>query len=116
MGKIFHKVNKIKESKLRWFQIRINNRIVATRVMLADMGNSNDTACTFCNESLVSVHHVFWECPHTGRFGGSFSTSLRACKHTVNTSLSIPLVLFGYDKNVKTSTVLIVAKLIIFTS
>ena len=53
--KVFENVSHNIEIKLRWFQIRINTRIICTNITLFAMKLKNNDLCTFCNEER---HHV----------------------------------------------------------
>ena len=59
----FKKINnkKIREIKLKWFQIRLVLRILATSVLLEYMGVENDVTCSFCGKEQNAIEHVFWE-------------------------------------------------------
>lgn len=52
------------ESKLTWFQFRINNRILATNSFLARIHIRNNNLCTFCELEEESLSHLFIECRH----------------------------------------------------
>ena len=47
---VFIKVKKIKDVKLKWFQMRIIHRIIATNIVLNKMGVTANTQCGFCND------------------------------------------------------------------
>ena len=54
----FKKIHKIREINLKWFQIRLVHRILATNVVLIHMGVENDITCSFCkknNEMLLTI-------------------------------------------------------------
>ena len=40
---------KIQEMKLKWFQIRLLRRILATDIVLIEMGIIQSVLCDFCN-------------------------------------------------------------------
>ena len=44
----FKKKQQMQEIKLKWFQIRLVHRIIATNVVLMHMGIENDITCSFC--------------------------------------------------------------------
>ncbi len=52
----FHKsFKKNKDVKLKWFQMRIIHRIIATYIVLNKMGVTANTQCGFCNEEKDST-------------------------------------------------------------
>ena len=64
---VFLKIHKIRDVKLRWLQMRILHRIIATNITLKEMGVV-DTRCIFCNNERGSIEHIFWKCDCIRRF------------------------------------------------
>ena len=56
---VFFKIHKIGEVKLRWLQMRIVHRILATNVMLEKMKVATSIKCTFCCNEKDSIRHIF---------------------------------------------------------
>ena len=56
----FSKVKKIPDVTLKWFQVRILHRIIATNVILQEMGISADNKCCFCVREKDSIQHIFF--------------------------------------------------------
>ena len=54
---LFTKTKKIPEIKLRWFQIRLLHRILATNIVLKEMGITQSVLCDFCNLERDSLQH-----------------------------------------------------------
>lgn len=46
----YKKIKKIRDIKLKWFQIRLVNRMLATNIALCYMGVERESTCTFCNK------------------------------------------------------------------
>ena len=46
----FLKIHKIDDIKLKWLQMRIVHRLIATNVVMKKMGIINCEQCTFCDE------------------------------------------------------------------
>ena len=46
----FKKMQQIQEIKLKWFQIRLVHRIIATNIVLMHTGIENDITCSFCRQ------------------------------------------------------------------
>ena len=59
---VFIKVQKIKDVKLKWLQMHIIHRIIATNIVLNKMGVTANTQCGFCDDEKDSIEHMFWEC------------------------------------------------------
>ena len=53
----FTKTKKIPEIKLKWFQIRLLHKILATNIVLKEMGITQSILCDFCNLKRDSVQH-----------------------------------------------------------
>ena len=56
----FKKTKKIQEVKLKWFQIRLLHRILATNIVLKEIGIAQDVLCNFCNIERDSIQHCTW--------------------------------------------------------
>lgn len=104
--KVFKITKKISEVRLKWFQMKINYRIMVNNVMLKEMGVLSSDKCSFCNQSRDSVYHYLWDCNHTRSFWKNFETHLKnVCRHCDRLNLSDSLILFGCDTNVRTDSV-----------
>ena len=57
--------NKDKDSKLLWFQYRINHRILTTNTFLKKINISDDPLCSFCHDENETLEHLFWHCSNT---------------------------------------------------
>ena len=52
---------------LRWFQYRINHRILGTNSFLYKIRVIDSNICTFCNEQPETILHLFWSCPKSSQ-------------------------------------------------
>ena len=103
---VFIKVQKIKDVKLKWLQMRIIHRIIATNIVLNKMGVTANTQCGFCNDKKDSIEHMFWKCACTRRFWTSLETILKEkCETALNVKFTQNLVFFGTEIDIKTDTV-----------
>ena len=59
---------KIQEMKLKWFQIRLLHRILATNIVLKEMNITQSVLCDFCNLERDSLQHCMWGCEHMKSF------------------------------------------------
>ena len=103
--KVFHKMSKIKEVKLKWLQMRIIHRILATNVILAKMKITENDKCSFCQKERDSIQHIFWQCEHTKRFWVQFEVLLKTCDVACNVKLTENIILFGVSDLFKTDIV-----------
>ena len=58
---VFIIVKRIKDVKLKWLQMHIIHRIIATNIVLNKMGVTANTQCGFCNDEKDSIQHMFWK-------------------------------------------------------
>ena len=62
------KIHNTRDEKLKWLQMRILRRLIATNIVLKEMKVVNDTKCKFCTNERDSIQHVFWKCDYIIRF------------------------------------------------
>ena len=94
----FLKIHKINDVKLRWFQTRIVHRIIATNVMLKEMGIAANHNCSFCCSERDSIEHMFWRCRYIRNFWNIVEDQLiEKCPVIANLSLTENIILFGTD-------------------
>ena len=103
---VFIKVQKIKDVKLKWLQMHIINRIIATNIVLNKIGVTANTQGGFCNDQKDSIKHMFWKCACIRCFWTSLEKILKEKRETVlNVKFTQNLVLFGTEIDTKTDTV-----------
>ena len=95
--KTFYKIKKIHEVKLKWFQIRLVHRILATNVTLKRMKVTNNEKCTFCNTHNETIPYLFRSCDIVHRFWLMFETFVN--EKCINMKLTEDFVLFGNAKD-----------------
>ena len=101
------KIHKIKDVKLKWLQMRIMHRIIATNVVLSKMGISHSDKCSFCPQEKESIEHVFWKCCHVSQFWEALQKTINEkCLNVFNFKFTLNLILFGADTNMCTDPVL----------
>ena len=101
--KIFNVTKKIQETKLKWFQIKINNRILVTNSVLREMKVVSSNLCNFCKAEKDSIYHYLCNCQHVRSFWAEFEQFLKSkCENCNRLKLTDKLILFGYDNNIKT--------------
>jgi hypothetical protein len=115
---IFDTVFKItKDSKLLWFQYRINHRILGTHLLLSKMNIRQDNRCTFCKTFPESILHLFWDCPYIKQFWTQLRNYIiNQCNIHLN-DWSVTLILFGNQSMDKVlNIILLQAKLFIYSN
>ena len=109
--------NITKDSKLQWFQYRINHRIIGTNYLLKKMSLIADDLCTFCNNTAETILHLFWTCHISKEF---FTQLLHYINTKCNTNFiewTAKDILFGSNKLDKPmNTMLLLAKLFLYYS
>ena len=76
-NKIFFGVNKIKETKLKWFQIKICHRILVTNSILSYMNITDSNRCNSWLAEKDTLLHYLRECPHSQKFWNDFLNLLK---------------------------------------
>ena len=74
--KVFCYTKQIKEVKLKWFQIRISTRIIATNLTLKAMNLRLNNMCTFCNQFRENIEHLFADCHFVELFLRQITTEI----------------------------------------
>ena len=118
---VFSDVQKIKEVKLKWFQLRIQNRIIGTNIVLRNMRLRNDELCSFCSLERESIEHLFVDCIYTNNFWQTLLTCLKNM-HLVNANFKLEkdFILLGNTKSYNINKILyyviLVAKFYVYKS
>ena len=115
----FQLIQKIKEVKLKWFQIRLVHRILGTNAALKKMRISDSELCTFCNTDVESLQHLFWDCVFVRSFWLDLENIINDRCHIIHDiHFNEDLVLFGNDTRFKSDDVfdliLLLAKFYIY--
>ena len=83
------------DTQLRWFQYRINHRILGTNYLLKKMNKNDSALCTFCNEKEETITHLFWECQYIEHFWKQFSDFISSHTSNIITNWGKLDILFG---------------------
>ena len=93
--------------KLKWFQIRLLHRILATNIVLKEMGIAQNVLCNFCILERDSIQHCMWRCQHVKLFWNKLEGFIcDHCNNVHNFKLNEKTILFGIDDNFKSDNVL----------
>jgi hypothetical protein len=104
---VFTKIHQIQDIRLKWFQIRLVHRILATNIVLKEMGVVSNNLCSFCNNERESLQHLFWTCKFSCDFWNELERLINEkCQHASNFKFSQSLILFGQDNKTKTDKIL----------
>ena len=70
-----------RNSYLQSFHFKILSRIVATNRYLLTIGLSESAQCSFCQEAVETLEHLFWACQHSQSFIQNIRTELHSRYH-----------------------------------
>ena len=65
-----------KSTRIRMFQYKLVNRILATNKYLKTIKVRDDDLCTFCGLEPETLPHLFWNCPYVKWFISSIKTKI----------------------------------------
>ena len=51
-----------KNTKLQWFQFRINHKILSTNSFLQKIKLKDTNTCTFCRSETETIERILWDC------------------------------------------------------
>ena len=100
---VFFKLHKIQDIQLKWFQIRIVHRILATNFLLKKMKIIDDDRCSFCSSQRDSIDHLLWKCDQVAQFWLQLENLLNEkCANLHNLKFNENLIIFGTHAGFKT--------------
>ena len=121
----WRKINKncfivTKDSKLRSFQFKLNNRILTTNDFVFKIGLSENRFCTFCNDYIETISHLFGSCTVVLNFFTNLLTHIHE-RCDVDVSFLTPFhFIFGYsfsdNFNLGLNKILLFARYFIYKS
>ena len=65
---IFTRAQSVTEIKTREFQFKFLYDILSNNFWTHKWGITDSSACTFCDQNIENLSHLFWECPEIVRF------------------------------------------------
>ncbi|XP_060572525.1 uncharacterized protein LOC132730581 isoform X1 [Ruditapes philippinarum] len=80
-------------AKFQWFKTRILHRIIGTNHLLYKIKYKESPLCSFCNNDVESIEHLFWLCPIVKKIINEFLEINEA----PFLSLGIKEMMFGYN-------------------
>ncbi|MCU7801313.1 MAG: hypothetical protein KZQ70_14570, partial [gamma proteobacterium symbiont of Lucinoma myriamae] len=54
-----------KDTKLQWFQVQIDHKILVTNSFLNKIKLIDSASCTFCKTEIETIQHLIWGCSET---------------------------------------------------
>ena len=103
-------IKDIKETKLKEFQFKINNRILVTKSFLYKINKVEDGMCSFCNQHPETILHLFYYCEKVKTFWTDLKTWLEI-KTNIIFQLNVKNLLFSKQAhNVLLNHLLLLAK------
>jgi hypothetical protein len=84
------------DTKLRWFQYRINQKILGTNTLLLKMNIKDDDSCTFCNTYPETIRHLFVDCRVSMKFWFDFKNWIKD-RTNLTLTMSPKLIILGQN-------------------
>ena len=81
--------------KTRCFQFKLLHRVVYTNKLMHKINFSDTDLCTFCDETVESLEHLFFRCKHCQNFWKSFVLWLNKLGFGIDTLIEVDIML-GY--------------------
>ena len=103
----------IKDTRLQWFQYRINNRILGCNVFLHKINLSDHDLCSFCKHEPETICHLLYFCNISQAFWREF-TDLLASRTMFILNLNQEVVLFGTSLNKTLNVIILLAKFYLY--
>ena len=105
--------------RLRWFQLRIINRILTTNKSVAKYKLNQSPLCVFCKETEETIDHLFYECRKVKYFWKEIENEIsQKCPNLKIKTLPKSLILFGTEPNFMSNPafdmLIVMAKLYIY--
>lgn len=107
-------LNDIKEVKLKDFQFKINNKILATNSFLCKINKIDNNKCSFCEQEPETIKHLFVDCPKVKEFWESVKCWLQT-HGNLNLNITDKALIFAWQKEKSLiNQVIIIAKYYIY--
>ena len=86
--------SKIKyQNEIKWLQCRIMRRCLGTNKIVSKFVNNVNANCSFCQETLETLTHLFFNCTHVQDFWNDLKHFLNTLEY--NFIFSLEFVIFG---------------------
>lgn len=119
-SQVYTKIERsLKCTRLRWFQIRIANRILTTNKSVSKFITEQSPLCSFCNLEDETIEHLFYDCSIIKLFWGKLSQAFnKKCPRLLLGNIPKSFILLGYSPNFVSTQIfdmiIVMAKLYIY--
>lgn len=103
-----------KESKTQNFQYNFIHRNITTNTFLLKCKIVESSLCSFCNEAIETIDHLFWECFYTQRFWNQVRKYIN--NKDIQEEITKTITFMCISNNTAVSEILLHAKYYIFKS
>ena len=86
------------DSKTRNFHFKFLHRIIATNDFLCKLGIIDNNKCTFCDEEVETLEHIFFDCNIVKTFWDQFTNWIRS-KTLIDVEYSKENIFLGFNVN-----------------
>ena len=110
--------NVTRDSKLRWFELKIIYRIIPTNKYLYQRNLNNSALCNFCNNTNQTISHLFWTCNQVQQFWLRVQERLHDCENFKDQQFDEEIIILGrkngYELDAILSLIILAGKYYIF--
>lgn len=104
-----------RESRLLWFQYRVVHRILATNKLLHNIKLVRNPLCTFCQQEIESLEHLFYYCELVTNLWRNLETIIRTkCRMEVEFSAKTVFLLYDKKRYMNLNLIIVLTKLYIY--
>ena len=72
LNKMLTTIQKIKEIKLKWFQMKICHKVLVSNSILMHMEVISNNICNLCQLAKDTMYHYMWQSVHSQAFWTNF--------------------------------------------
>ena len=94
--KIYQNIHRLtRDSNLKWFQYKIQHRLLATNKFLKQIGIRNEDHCSFCGRHTETFSHLFSDCETIESFWASTKNWLKTNLNQIEVTFSKTDIILG---------------------
>lgn len=109
-------IKSIKEVKMKDFQYKLTNKILATKSFLHRINRINDNLCEYCHRESETIFHLFIQCENVKRFWAELNEWFRESTN-LELNLEAKSILFSWqDKHQLRNFIYVSAKYYIYAN
>ena len=110
-----------RDTKLRWFQLRIMHHILTTNRSVSKYNKEQSHLCQFCSAHSETIHHLFWKCDEVRTFWNQLEHRLNSrCNEAYTFKIAENVIIFGAiedlrdDQSIMFQFIILLAKYYIY--